>query len=458
MSETGAYIALIGMDPICAKLIIETNPDVNFASHPYADNLFEAPISPEPAILLCGPPTDQMAPAEVAQSLRMLYPTTPIYFVTKVRQAFHRVNLIKNGFSDAFLLPNDTSILQVSLTRDLSHATSGKVKALRTVQLIDVPPGAVLGFDLYLYFPANKRHIKYVSSTDSLDEKRAQRLVDHKVQSALVSEDQIKDFYSFTASQLRNMGGSAMSETEKKEKRERAVRDLLSGMFSESSKDDTLTQGRQIMADCQEIVKSYMAQGESKNPWYNRFLEVSASGENSYSHSANVSTFAALFSVGLGIGNPEEVALAGLLHDIGLSDLPLEISLKDEKDRTPEETAIYQKHPINSIELIKEKKMIVSENVMKFILQHHERYDGRGYPEAISGVRLKPESQLLALADRLDEMTTVREGHPRISHAEAIRQIAKEAADRPGESFIDPALLKKIMSLFPTSDIDKKVA
>ena len=68
---------------------------------------------------------------------------------------------------------------------------------------------------------------------------------------------------------------------------------------------------------------------------------------------------------------------------------------------------IYEKHVDYTLDVIKEKKLILSDLVRKIIYQHHEKYNGMGYPRQLSGDRICIEAQVLSLADKFDYMTVL---------------------------------------------------
>lgn len=401
----------------------------------------------EPCAIICSQPPTNIPVLELAQTLRMTYPEASIYLIVQKREDFDPTQLSKNGFSDVFLWPTDEPVFLSTIMRQIATATKGALKVYREVQLVDIEPGVELGFDLYLHMPANNKYIKYVSSKDSLDKVKAQKLVKHHISSASISEHQVSDFYKFSADRLRSIGSnSTLSETEKIERQEKAVRTLLSGFFGKSVSTDTFESGRRMMQDCGEIVKSYIV-GEKPNSWYERFLKVSSSANGTYNHASNVSSFASMLAIGLGLKNIEDIGLAALLHDIGVAELPNEVCIKKASDRTPEEKVIYQTHPQKSVDMIKSKKMIVSEMVMKIILQHHENYDGSGYPNKLAGDRICVEAQILRLADEIEKVLTETSANSRTNAAEVIKNILKENATRTQNQIIAPDLAVRILNL-----------
>ena len=256
----------------------------------------------------------------------------------------------------------------------------------------------------------------------------------------------MKSFYSYSANQLKSMGSSStMSVTEKKDKMSAAVRDLISGLFSDQA--TSFASGQAIIRDCNEIVKAYIVNG-SQNDWYSRIEQVMGDRNGTYSHASNVSTLAALFSMGLGIGNPEDLALAGLLHDIGVTELPAEIQALDPVDMLPGQMREYEKHPELAVALIKSRKMSVSETVTKAILQHHELYNGQGYPKGLFGDRISKEAQILAIADEFDRLTSLKDGVPMMTPTQAVEHLRADQINNPSRIHYSPDILKRLLSLF----------
>lgn len=142
------------------------------------------------------------------------------------------------------------------------------------------------------------------------------------------------------------------------------------------------------------------------------------------SHLSNTSTYAALFSMATGVGRPEELAMAALFHDLGLSIVPSSIQEKSVSEWTDKERDIYQSHPEYSINLVKNRKVVLSQSIQTMILQHHERVDGSGYPSGLTEPKLKLESQLLAIADEFDELTCFGLGRQALSPQDALAQIS----------------------------------
>ncbi len=448
-------VVVCGLDPLCREIMNAILSPEQILDIPYdLEKLMEQVFTPPPVMLLFGTPPDGINLTEVAQVARMQNQSQPIYYLTSKRANFDRKNFQKNGFTDAFLVPIDTDTVSQTVKDDLARVTKGALRSYRQVQLIDLRPNEKLEFDTFMYMPMNKKHIKMSESGDELDEKQYDKLKKSQVNAIHVTSDQIQKFYEFSAAKLKNLqSGEGLSETERKDRMKGAIRNLMASVFNDDSSNATLDAGRGIVTDCQQIVKNFITDGKDGNAWYEKMLAVSGTEGGTYNHSGNVATFGALFSLAVGLGKPEEIALAGLLHDMGLADISPSVQSKPESERSKLEHEEYQKHVEHTLNVIKFRKMILPDTVTKAVAQHHERWSGTGYPKGLAGPRITVEAQMVALADQFDYMTMTKEGRPRMTPAAAFKVIFQQNLDNPSTAQFDLELLKKLMTVFPEDEM-----
>ena len=127
-----------------------------------------------------------------------------------------------------------------------------------------------------------------------------------------------------------------------------------------------------------------------------------------YTHSVNVAALLAAYALHSGKDRETAVsyALAGIFHDLGKALLP--VSLLCARRRLSEtESALVKRHPMLGCELLAGLPGVRSEILMA-ALEHHERYDGSGYPKGISGDSISEIGHLSAIADSYDAISSRR--------------------------------------------------
>lgn len=129
--------------------------------------------------------------------------------------------------------------------------------------------------------------------------------------------------------------------------------------------------------------------------------------DSTYTHSLNVALICHVIGSWLNFSQDDLNLLTtcGMLHDIGKLQIPPEIITKPGK-LTDEEYQMIQSHPQFGYDILKDKD--VDERVPIAALQHHERYDGKGYPNKLSGNEIHYFSAIVSVADVYDAMTADR--------------------------------------------------
>ncbi len=124
-------------------------------------------------------------------------------------------------------------------------------------------------------------------------------------------------------------------------------------------------------------------------------------------HSERVARIAARLGSEMGLASRVigDIHLAGLLHDIGKVSVADELLCKPDQ-LTPEEFAALQKHTISGDKIIASVQQL--EHIRPGIRHHHERFDGRGYPDGLAGQQIPLLGRLLAVADACEAMSSDR--------------------------------------------------
>ena len=141
------------------------------------------------------------------------------------------------------------------------------------------------------------------------------------------------------------------------------------------------------------------------------------------SHSENVGNLAARLAARMGLDGEhvELVRLAGTLHDIGKLLVPEEILYKP-GPLTPVERAVIERHSEIGHQML---RSILLEPVATWVLHHHERWDGGGYPQGLAGEQIPLAARILFVADSYDTLTTDRVYRSRMSGNAALVEIER---------------------------------
>jgi len=144
--------------------------------------------------------------------------------------------------------------------------------------------------------------------------------------------------------------------------------------------------------------------------------------------------------VGLPERQVEDIRIAGLLHDIGKSIVPAEI-LNKPTTLTDLEMSMIRSHPQASHDIL--KRLPFRKTVATVILQHHERLDGSGYPQGLTGEEILPEAKILAVADVVEAMASHRPYRP----ARGLNKALEEIQTHRGTHY-DPDVVDACVELF----------
>lgn len=142
-------------------------------------------------------------------------------------------------------------------------------------------------------------------------------------------------------------------------------------------------------------------------------------------HAVRVSSFSREIAGRLGFSDQEldEIKYGAQLHDIGKIQIPDAVLLKQGK-LTREEYAIMKQHPVISMKLV--DHIAFFQSIKGLFLHHHERYDGKGYPDGIGGGDIEIGARIIAVADAFDAMTSNRPYRSALSREVAIQVLRSE--------------------------------
>jgi len=138
-------------------------------------------------------------------------------------------------------------------------------------------------------------------------------------------------------------------------------------------------------------------------------------------------------------GRQKIIERAGKLHDIGKIGI-VDAVLNKKGKLNDEEWEIIKKHPRQAVEILKPLRFLSIEKGI--ILHHHERYDGRGYPDGLMGKAIPMEARIMSVADTFDAMNSARAYRNALSREEIIEELSRVAGSQ-----LDPVVVESFLSL-----------
>jgi putative nucleotidyltransferase with HDIG domain len=168
--------------------------------------------------------------------------------------------------------------------------------------------------------------------------------------------------------------------------------------------------------------------------------EVDSRDPYTFQHSQRVAVYSKAIgkTLGFSMAEIELVELSAKVHDIGKIRIPDSILLKPGR-LTEDERRVMETHPRLGFEILSQFSAYAK--VLDLVLSHHERYDGKGYPNSTVGRRLLLIAQVIPVADSLDAMTTARAYRGAKSWDAAMHELRRGAGTQWNPKVVEAALV-----------------
>jgi putative nucleotidyltransferase with HDIG domain len=176
-------------------------------------------------------------------------------------------------------------------------------------------------------------------------------------------------------------------------------------------------------------------------------ITIDAKDPHTHGHSARVARYAAATAEELGL-EPQEIEnilYAGLLHDIGKIGVSEQI-LHKPAILDVEEWGVIKAHPITGAKILEPIPSL--QRIIPLVRHHHERYDGTGYPQGLTGKEIPLGARILAVADAFEAMTYHRPYRRAMPLAQAAA-ILKEGMGKQWDAEVVKAFLKMLEREMP---------
>jgi HD-GYP domain-containing protein (c-di-GMP phosphodiesterase class II) len=189
----------------------------------------------------------------------------------------------------------------------------------------------------------------------------------------------------------------------------KSAREILADTASPTelpAQQQALAHARAAVRDILDVVLDESAEGVQR--LVNELWKLSAEVKD-LEHAANVATFAVLFSMAFGRIDQEliaDIALASLLHDIGVSQVSATATTLPFKHHLWTHSQQYAQHVPEGMKLLNAYAPDLSNRIKVIVSHHHEKFDGSGYPQGLQGFQVDDIAQLVSMADTLESISS----------------------------------------------------
>ncbi len=270
-----------------------------------------------------------------------------------------------------------------------------------------------IGCDLYLLIntDTDSRCVLYCRSDAVFDNDKREMLLEKNISRLFIKNDDKRKYYKYLESNFQNfISDTNLSSNEKTKIVYGAATSLVKDLFNNPRSGNV----QRTKTFAYNMVDYILKEGRSARG----LLKIAIHEYYTYTHSVNVAAVGTLFAKELGLGEKDLKHFCSgiLLHDIGKTRINTKILNKKGK-LTKEEFEKVKEHPELGVAILKEAGSSLTDEYT-ITLQHHENYDGTGYPHGLQKNEIHRYGRIARIIDVYDALTTNR------PYAKAIRPFA----------------------------------
>lgn len=284
----------------------------------------------------------------------------------------------------------------------LDHFTStyhDKNNKYLPVTLRSIKTGAFAGCDLYLQTVVNDeiKYLLYCRGNKLFDDERKESFVKKNINKVYVAKNGNAQYLRYMESNLEQV---VRDKTATLQERIHIVYEVATNMMTDALKDSSIGITVERARDWTTVALDFMLRDKEV---YSHLAEMLTYDGNVLKHSVNTAILGLLFGYYLAIPVKDLLSLGTglLLHDIGKAKIDHYMIKKDMEELTKEEREQMRKHTELGFILLSNNGNLSREACL-IAKQHHERYDGKGYPESLKGEEIHYYSRITRILDEFE--------------------------------------------------------
>ncbi|MBS1970314.1 MAG: hypothetical protein JSU04_08395 [Bdellovibrionales bacterium] len=414
------------------------------------DSILSPTENLKPLLALVDGQGGTLTTSEWVQSVKMTYPDCPLIVLYGPGDQLDFSLVKKNGANFIMHTSYDREFVSdmiLTLAPVEMRGTNIPVSSLLPIEMTDINTEEDINFDVYIHLPSNGKSFRVRKGGGKIDDRLLEKS-DTTHQRLYIKKTQIKPFFEYarTILTMRDMA-NPVPQTERIYKSKKLIHEIISEFLNSEAAD--FQAGKAIFERCRMILNELeITTAKTPEERIKEIYKFTGHPRSTYQDALSMAVFAAGFAslLGMDAARTESAALAGLLHNVGLAQMPLSAIGKAPKDLSPEEASEYKLYPDRSVILIKSKKVPLPQEVSTGIVQHQENADGSGFPHALPNDKIEPMGKVLRLAMRLLELTALDGDKLGMTPKAAIAAIRDESLN--GKSYVDLVTITQVFKKF----------
>lgn len=231
--------------------------------------------------------------------------------------------------------------------------------------------------------------------------------------------DKIKEFKIFSLYIIDEYSSAEIEDIIKPELRQKSIsviketfndieRIALVHKFEKRGINEYTKQEKKYFNSINKIAEELLENVLSNKNVLLSLVDIKSMDNYTYAHCVNVAVISIILGISLNLSKRDltYLCIGALVHDIGKSFIPREVLQKPGK-LTPKEFEIIKMHAKHGYDFLG-KFLNLSSHIKLIVLQHHERFDGLGYPNAVKGKEINYLARIVSIADVYDALTSDR--------------------------------------------------